>query len=270
MNKLEEIIAHKRIEVAGAQKNTPLRELEASPFFKRATTSLRASLEQKKSPAIIAEFKRRSPSKGDINTKATPAQTAQDYQNAGASGMSVLTDTSFFGGANHDLIMARQHAQIPILRKEFIVDSYQIVEAKAMGADAILLIAACLSPEQLKELAQTARQYGLDVLMEVHNQAELDTHLNKYVSIVGVNNRNLKTFEVDIQTSLDLVNKIPNEFVKISESGLKSSQEIVKLYKAGYQGFLIGETFMRSGNPGKGCADLLKEIDQLLNPEAIL
>ena len=194
MNKLEEIVAHKKIEVAGAKKNTPLRELEASPFFKRVPVSLRASLEQKKSPAIIAEFKRRSPSKGDINTRATPTQVAQDYQNAGASGMSVLTDTNFFGGSNHDLIMARQHTQIPILRKEFIIDPYQIVEAKAIGADAILLIAACLSPEQLKELTQTARQYGLDVLMEVHSQAELESHLNKYVSIVGVNNRNLKSF----------------------------------------------------------------------------
>ena len=166
--------------------------------------------------------------------------------------------------------MARQHVQLPVLRKEFIIDPYQVIEAKAIGADVILLIAACLSPNQLKELAQTARAHGLDVLLEVHNQAELESHLNPHVSVVGVNNRNLKTFEVSIQTSLDLVNQIPDDFVKISESGLKSPEDIVTLYKAGYQGFLIGETFMKSKDPGIACANFRASIERLLNPEAIL
>lgn len=270
MNILEEIIARKRIEVAGAKKNTPVSELENSPFFKRETISLKAALERENVPSIIAEFKRRSPSRGEINSRVKPAQIAQDYQNAGATAMSVLTDTISFGGATHDLVMARQNAKIPLLRKEFMIDPYQIIEAKAIGADAILLIAACLTPNHLKEMAQTAQQYGLEVLLEVHNQAELESHLNKYVSVVGVNNRNLKTFDVSIDTSLKLANLIPDEFVKISESGLRSSEEIVKLHKAGYQGFLIGESFMKSADPGKSCKELLLSIDQLLNPEAML
>ncbi|EAY30747.1 indole-3-glycerol phosphate synthase TrpC [Microscilla marina] len=270
MNILEEIVVRKRTEVAGAKRNTPVSELEASPFFKREIISLKSSIEQRHSPAIIAEFKRRSPSKGEINSRVKPAQIAKDYQNAGVTAMSVLTDTVSFGGATHDLIMARQQVNIPLLRKDFMIDPYQIIEAKAIGADAILLIAACLSPNQLKELAQTAQQYGLDVLMEVHSQAELESHLNKYVSIVGVNNRNLKTFDVSIDTSLKLAELIPNEFVKISESGLKSAKEIVTLHKVGYQGFLIGETFMKSSDPGKSCQEFLQSIDQLLNPKATL
>lgn len=270
MNKLDEIIARKKIEVAGAKRNTPVQELENSPLFSRTTISLKQRIAEQKKTSIIAEFKRRSPSRGEINSKVTPTQVATGYQKAGATGVSVLTDTVAFGGSNHDLIMLRQHTKVPVLRKEFIIDPYQVLEAKAIGADVILLIAACLTPTQLKELAQTARQHGLDVLMEVHSQEELESHLNRYVSIVGVNNRNLKTFDVSLQTSLDLVNQIPKEFVKISESGIQSPEDIVKLYKAGYQGFLIGETFMKTPDPGAACKQFITSIEQLLNPEAIL
>ncbi|HAS44531.1 MAG TPA: indole-3-glycerol phosphate synthase TrpC [Microscillaceae bacterium] len=270
MNKLEEIVNRKKIEVAGAKRNTPIHELEASPLFKRPTFSLKKNIYDNNSPAIIAEFKRRSPSRGEINSKVTPTQVATGYQKAGATGVSVLTDMVAFGGSNHDLIMLRQHTEVPVLRKEFIIDPYQVVEAKAIGADVVLLIAACLEPTQLKELAQTAQELGLDVLMEVHSEEELDSHLNRYVSIVGVNNRNLKTFEVSIQNSLDLADKIPSDFVKISESGLKTPEDIITLYKAGYQGFLIGETFMKTPDPGAACASLIQEIEKLLNPKAIL
>lgn len=270
MNKLEEIVQRKRTEVAGAKRNTPIGELEASPLFRRQTISLKKNILERNTPAIIAEFKRRSPSRGEINSKVTPTQVAMGYQKAGATGVSVLTDMVAFGGSNHDLIMLRQHTKVPVLRKEFIIDPYQVIEAKAIGADVILLIAACLEPTQLKELAQTAQEQGLDVLMEVHSQEELETHLNRHVSVVGVNNRNLKTFEVSIQNSLDLVDKIPNDFVKISESGLKTAEDIITLYKAGYKGFLIGESFMKNPDPGEACAKFIKEIEQLLNPEAIL
>ncbi|OJJ20114.1 indole-3-glycerol phosphate synthase [marine bacterium AO1-C] len=270
MNKLEEIVQRKKIEVAGAKRNTPIGELEASPLFKRPTLSLKKRIQDNTSPAIIAEFKRRSPSRGEINSNVTPTQVAMGYQKAGATGVSVLTDMVAFGGSNHDLIMLRQHTEVPVLRKEFIIDPYQVVEAKAIGADVVLLIAACLEPTQLKDLAQAAQELGLDVLMEVHSQEELDSHLNRYVSVVGVNNRNLKTFEVSIQNSLDLADKIPSDFVKISESGLKTPEDIITLYKAGYKGFLIGETFMKTPDPGAACAQLIQQIEQLLNPEAIL
>lgn len=270
MNKLDEIIARKTIEVVGAKRNTPVRELENSPLFNCTTISLKQRIVEQKNPSIIAEFKRRSPSRGEINSNITSTQVAVGYQKAGATGVSVLTDTTAFGGSNHDLIMLRQHTTLPVLRKEFIIDPYQVLEAKAIGADVILLIAACLAPAQLKELAQTAHQHGLEVLMEVHNQEELESHLNRYISIVGVNNRNLKTFDVNLQTSLDLINQIPKEFVKISESGIQSPEDVVKLYKAGYQGFLIGETFMKTPNPGTTCQQFITSIEQLLNPEAIL
>ena len=178
----------------------------------------------------------------------------------GASAISILTDTEFFGGKNEDLTTARKFNYCPILRKDFTIDEYQIVEAKSIGADAILLIAAVLSPKRLNELALFARSFGLEVLMEAHNEEELNSHLNDNVDVVGVNNRNLKTFEVNIETSIGLAESIPDQFVKISESGISKHETVIKLKKHGFQGFLIGEYFMSHGRPGAACAEFIQKI----------
>lgn len=182
---------------------------------------------------------------------------------AGASGLSVLTDTKYFGGKNEDLSTARNFNFCPILRKDFIVDEYQIIEAKSIGADVILLIAAALEPEEVKSLGQFARSLGMEVLLEVHNEEELERSLNENIDLLGVNNRNLQTFETTIETSKKLVDKIPDEFVKVSESGISDPKIVVDLMHHGFEGFLIGENFMKKGSPEKACRDFIKEIKRL-------
>src|SRR4030042_5821938 len=212
MNILDEIVAYKRIEVKEQKSRIPFKALEQTSLFERKILSLEDSLKNTSKTSIITEFKKKSPSRGIINDEATPELVTKGYADAGAAGLSVLTDNKYFGGSPEDLIKAREVNEIPILRKDFTVDEYQIIQSKAIGADAILLIAACLSHQQLKEFARTAKSLGLQVIMEIHKLSELSL-LNEFVDIVGVNNRNLKTFEGDINTSIELIKHIPSEFV---------------------------------------------------------
>lgn len=260
MNILEQIIAHKEQEVAERKSLYPTKLLEQSIYFPSEPVSLRKYLLREDKVGVIAEIKRKSPSKGMIHEFVSIEQTSISYMQAGASALSILTDSEFFGGSSEDLKTARQFNYCPILRKDFTIDEYQIVEAKSIGADAILLIAAALTPERLKSLAKFARSLGLEVLMEVHNGEELRSHLNDHLNVVGVNNRNLKTFEVSVETSIELVNEIPDQFVKISESGISQPDTVVKLIEHGFQGFLIGEHFMSHSRPGAACSDFIKSI----------
>lgn len=259
MNILDQIIARKKEEVEAAKARVALKTLEGSNFFFKPVPSLKASLLDPDKNGIIAEFKRKSPSKGLINGTSQVRDVVQGYEKARVSGISILTDQDYFGGQTMDLTEGRKAVTIPILRKDFMIDSFQVYEAKAIGASAILLIAAALSPSQAKELGKTAKSLGMDVLMEVHNQQELG-HVNEYVDIVGVNNRDLKTFTVSLERSVELAAYIPSEMVKISESGIYSADDIHYLRSHGFQGFLIGENFMRSDFPGQACIDFCNSL----------
>jgi indole-3-glycerol phosphate synthase len=260
MNILDKIVARKKEEVASAKAKKTIKDLEKSVGFNRETYSLKAFLTDPSKSGIIAEFKRKSPSKGIINDKVSVAEVTKGYATAGASALSVLTDHDFFMGHEDDLVAARAVNQIPILRKDFMVDEYQIIEAKALGADIILLIAACLTPVEILNFAKLAKSLGLSTLLEVHNREELDRSLNPYLDVIGVNNRNLKDFTVSIETSISLAEIIPTEFLKISESAISNPETIKMLKKVGFDGFLIGENFMKSDNPGKAMEDFVREI----------
>lgn len=260
MDILDKIIAHKQREVAERKGMYPTKLLEQSIYFSTETVSLKKYLLREDKEGIIAEIKRKSPSKGMLHEFVSVEQTSISYMQHGASALSVLTDNEFFGGSNEDLTTARKFNFCPILRKDFIIDEYQLIEAKSIGADAILLIAAALTPERLKSLAEFAHTLNLEVLMEVHNGDELSSHLNEHLDVVGVNNRNLKTFEVDVNTSINLSEHIPNDFVKISESGINQPETVVRLKKHGFQGFLIGEYFMSNSRPGAACGAFIKKI----------
>jgi len=242
--------------------------LEKSLYFSSPTVSLKKYLSREDKSGIIAEFKRRSPSKGIINAYANVEETSIAYMRAGASALSVLTDKQFFGGSNEDLKIARKFNFCPILRKEFIIDEYQLYEARSIGADAILLIAEILSEKEVRLLSDKAKALDLEVLMEVHAKEQLDK-LTDTVDIVGVNNRNLETFEVDIQTSYDMLDHMPSKLFKISESGISNPEIVYQLKKAGYNGFLIGEHFMKSSHPGKNCLKFINELKQLGDCETI-
>lgn len=257
MNILDKIVARKKEEVRGRKAKKKISDLEISDLFGRKTFSLQQFVLDKARTGIIAEYKRKSPSKGIINDQASVQEVTEAYAQA-ASGISVLTDTEFFGGKMEDLLAARFN-QIPILRKDFMVDEYQIYEAKSIGADVILLIAACLSPLEVKQFAGLAKRLGLEVLLEIHNEAELE-HICDEVDLIGVNNRNLKTFEVSIQTSLDLINKIPTNKPAVAESGISNIDTIVTLHQAGFRGFLIGENFMKERNPAIAFADFVQKL----------
>ena len=258
MNILETIIAHKKREVASRKQLVSIVDLEKGKFFSHETLSLKKFLLDDTKTGIIAEFKRKSPSKGIINQTATVAEVTSAYAKYGASGISILTDDFFFGGALIDLLAATIN-EVPLLRKDFMIDEYQIVEAKAYGAEVILLIAACLTPLEVKHMSAIAKGIGLEVLLEIHNEKELD-HLCDEIDLVGVNNRNLKTFEVNISTSLDLINKIPNNKPAIAESGISDVNTIVTLRNAGFKGFLIGENFMKQANPSIAFADFVNQL----------
>jgi len=219
---------------------------------------LKKFLQDQSRTGIIAEFKRRSPSKGIINEKADVVEVTNAYTFNGASCLSVLTDEKYFGGSNEDLLKARVN-EIPILRKDFIVDEYQILEAKSIGADLILLIAACLSPAEVRNLASFAKNIGLQVLLELHTEEELD-HICDDTEIIGVNNRNLKTFKVDIERSLRMAEKIPADKIKIAESGISTANDIVIFRQNGFDGFLIGEKFMKEENPGLAFKNFVKDL----------
>ena len=263
-NILDNIIAHKQKEVADKSSLIPVKLLEQSTYFASKTVSMKQNIIDPEKSGIIAEFKRKSPSKGLINGAVSPEKVSIGYMQAGASALSILTDSEFFGGSNQDLQIARKFNFCPILRKDFVIEEYQIIEAKSIGADAILLIAAALSPEKLKSLALFAKSLGLEVLLEVHNQLELETSLCDEVDLVGVNNRNLKTFEVNIETSLTLVEKIPDNFLKISESGISSPESLLKLRNAGFDGFLIGENFMKTSRPEQAAYNFIRDFRRML------
>ncbi|PTX63443.1 indole-3-glycerol phosphate synthase [Kordia periserrulae] len=259
MTILDKIIADKYKEVSLKKSIVPMSFLERSALFGRETSSLSAAL-RASDTGIIAEFKRRSPSKAVINQSASMYDVASGYEKAGVCGMSVLTDGTYFGGSLDDVLLARASVQMPILRKEFIIDEYQIIEAKSYGADVILLIAAVLTREEIKTFSETAKSLGLDVLLEVHNLEELQKSIMPSLDMLGVNNRNLKTFEVSTDISKELSVHIPDDFVKVSESGISSVEAIKDLRPYGYQGFLIGENFMKTDNPGNSALEFIGEL----------
>ncbi len=258
MNILDKIVAQKKIEVAERKAQTSIAELEKGKFFVNETLSLREFLLDESKTGIIAEYKRKSPSKGIINDQSTVEEVTTAYAKFRASGISVLTDEQFFGGHLNDLLAATIN-EVPLLRKDFMIDEYQIIEAKAYGADLILLIAACLTKEEVKQMATTAKSLGLEVLLEIHNEEELE-HICDAVDLVGVNNRNLKTFEVCIDTSLQLINKIPTDKLAIAESGISNVETILTLRQAGFKGFLIGENFMKETNPASAFENFVQQL----------
>ncbi len=240
------------------RKSRSIVDLESFENFSRETLSLKKSILDESRTGIIAEFKRKSPSRGIINDKVSPAEITSAYTRLGASGLSVLTDEYFFGGSSGDLLQARQN-QIPILRKDFMIDEYQVVEARSMGADVILLIAACLTPSRVKELAAAAKSLGMEILLEIHQEDELE-HICDDVDLVGVNNRDLRNFEVDIETSVRLSEKIPSDKIRISESGINQIAAIQRLKEFGYKGFLMGEYFMKQPDPSVAFARFVQQL----------
>lgn len=260
MNILDKITLDKRKEVALRKELIPISQLEQSVLFERQTISLAKNLRNSKS-GIIAEHKRRSPSKSVINNSLNVQDVASGYENAGVCGMSVLTDGKYFGGSLDDLLTARASCNLPLLRKEFIIDEYQILEAKAYGADVILLIAAILSKDEIKQFSEFAKSLNLDVLLEVHNEEELHKSVMPSLDMLGVNNRNLKTFDVSLETSKSLSNIIPDDFVKVSESGISNIEAIKELQPYGYRGFLIGENFMKTEKPGESATEFIKKLE---------
>lgn len=263
MNILDKIIEHKRKEVAERKSLYPIKLLEQSIYFGSPTVSLKKYIQRKDKSGIIAEIKRKSPSKGIINNTVSVERTSIGYMQAGASALSVLTDKEFFGGSNDDLTVARKFNFCPILRKDFTVDEYQIIEAKSIGADAILLIAAVLSPTEIKQLANQAKQLGLEILLEVHSLEELKRSLTDEVTLIGVNNRDLQSFRVSLDVSRDLAPQIPKSFVKVSESGIESPEAIIELKKFGYEGFLMGQNFMQHSRPEEAAKEFVKQLSKL-------
>lgn len=261
MTILDNIVADKRREVDLRKSLIPVKQLEQSVLFTRPTNSLAKALKQSNT-GIIAEHKRRSPSKAVINQKLNVFNVAKGYENAGVCGMSVLTDGKYFGGSLDDLLTARASCNLPLLRKEFIIDPYQIIEAKAYGADVILLIAAILTRDEIKMFSELAKSLQLDVLLEVHNENELHKSVMPSLDMLGVNNRNLKTFEVSLETSKQLSTLIPDDFVKVSESGISSIEAIKTLQPYGYKGFLIGENFMKTDDAGKSATEFINALNQ--------
>jgi indole-3-glycerol phosphate synthase len=261
MNILDKIIASKHNEIKEKKSLYPVRLLERSALFYSPTLSLRYFLSRSDKNGIIAEFKRMSPSRGMINKYASVEEVTRGYMQGGASALSVLTDTAYFGGSYEDLKVARHHNYAPILNKNFIIDEYQIVEAKANGADVILLIAACLSKEEVLSLSAFAKRLDLEVLLEIHHENEL-SKLCEDVDLVGVNNRNLKNFDTNIEHSIRLAEKIPDSFTKVAESGISSAKEIIQLREEGYSGFLMGTVFMTHPQPHKALLNISNDLQK--------
>ncbi|WP_421919584.1 indole-3-glycerol phosphate synthase TrpC [Marinifilum sp.] len=258
-NILDRIVQKKLAEVALQKMKQPIYQIMSEENFKRKCYSAKESITKIGASGVIAEFKRRSPSRGVINGNVTPNEVFGKYQAAGVSMVSVLTDESFFGAKTEDFETARKTLQIPLLRKEFIVDPYQIYQSKAMGADVILLIAAILTLQRCKDFAFLAKELGMEVLLELQDESELE-HVNKFVDLVGINNRNLKTFVVDINKSIQLADKLPEDVIRVAESGLGSSDIVKKMREKGFQAFLMGEYFMKQTSPGDACHEFINEI----------
>ena len=262
MTILEKIISYKREEVRQLAKRVPISILEESSFFQSDCISLKQQIQQKDKSGIIAEFKRQSPSKGIINETAIVSETVKGYLDVGASGVSILTDTKSFGGKNEDVIAAKKKGLGPILRKDFTISEYQIIEAKSIGADAILLIAAVLSKNEIQQFTSLAHNLGLEVLLEVHTQEELNKYIPE-INLVGINNRDLNTFQVDFENSIRLAAELPSETIKIAESGISDFKNIIELKKHDFKGFLIGENFMKTSNPALACQQFIEQINNV-------
>ncbi len=257
MSILKEILLNKRKEIDYLKKNNPISEIEKSQYFNRKVISIKKSLIEKS--GIISEFKRKSPSKPNINLDAEATKITRGYELSNSSAISILTDSKYFGGSNEDITSVRSEINIPILRKDFILDEYQVIESKSLGADVILLIAASLSKQHVKNLSRFAKSFDLQVILEIHSKDEL-SYLCDSIDVVGVNNRNLKKFETDINNSINIAGMIPSSFLKISESGISTSKEILHLKEHGYDGFLIGEYFMKKKDPVFACNDFIKKL----------
>ncbi|WP_426480293.1 indole-3-glycerol phosphate synthase TrpC [Chryseobacterium sp. R2ACT005] len=257
MTILDKIIERKKLEIAGAKSRISLDQLKNTDFFGRKTHSLKESIKNKN--GIIAEFKRQSPSKGIINNSVEPLEVVSAYESFGASGISILTDHDFFGGNLNDILSVRNDIKIPILRKDFMIDEYQFYEAKSIGADVILLIASCLSPAQVDEFTSLAHELEMEVLLEIHTEDELK-HFNSKIDLVGINNRNLKDFKVDLQHSVQLKNQLPKEVLSVAESGIYNLEDFQFLKEKGFDGFLMGEYFMKNTNPAKAFENFSVQI----------
>jgi indole-3-glycerol phosphate synthase len=263
MTILEQIKQHKIAEVNAKKSLYPTKLLEQSPYFESTCVSMKKYISDPNRSGIIAEFKRKSPSKGDINKYANVQEVTLGYMQAGASALSVLTDEHFFGAKKDDLQTARKFNFCPILRKDFIVDEYQIIESKSMGADVILLIAKMLSPQEISTFSEIAKTLGLEVFLEFHNKEEILKNGEVTFDLAGINNRNLNSFEVDIENSIRLANLLPKNVLRIAESGIESADTIHTLKNNGFKGFLIGEYFMRNSHPEQKCKELIKEISHV-------
>lgn len=255
---LDKILANKKLEVERQKQEIAVARLEEQVAAVACRQSFREALANSDT-GIIAEFKRRSPSRDWIFKDAEVEKIIPLYSKNGAAAISVLTDMDFFGGSLTDLEQASRLTETPLLRKDFIIDEYQLFQAKLSGASAILLIAAALSVKETKQLSGKAKDLGLDILLEIHNENELD-HINELVDVVGVNNRNLATFVTDVQVSFDLSGKIPDGFIKISESGISDPQTVSDLQQAGFKGFLMGENFMKTSAPGEALGNFIKQL----------
>jgi len=256
---LDQIVAVKRQEVAASIKNKPLAVMRADAESRVLTRDFLGALRSKIAagqPAVIAEIKKASPSKGVLRQDFIPADIAQSYAENGAACLSVLTDVQFFQGSVDYLKQARASCQLPVLRKDFIVDAYQVYESRAMGADAILLIVACLNDAQMKEFETIAHSLDMAVLVEVHDSLELVRALKLKTPLIGINNRNLKTFEVSLETTLSLMQEVPKDRLLVTESGVRTRDDVLRLGSAGVNAFLVGEAFMRESEPGEALSAL--------------
>ena len=260
MKILDKIVEDMKSEILRVSRKTPISLLENKSLFSRQCISLKDSIKNS-STGIICEFKRRSPSNENINYKSTISEVILGYQKAGAAGLSILTNKKYFDGETKDIQDIRDLSKIPILRKEFIISEYQIIEAKSIGSDAILLIASILSREEIIRYSKFAKSLGLEVLLEIHSANELNKIPGNNIDIVGVNNRNLDTLEIDLNNSIKLYDEIPSQFVKISESGINMPESIIKLKEVGYDGFLVGESFMKTNNPMESAYNFIKKIE---------
>ena len=259
MDILSRIVNKKIDELRYLKKSIPISDLENSSFFSRKNKSISSSIINK-DLGIIAEHKRKSPSKSNINQLTSSEKIIKGYDNAGAAAISILTEKNFFDGSRNDLIEARKLTELPILRKDFIIDEYQIIESKSIGADGILLIAACLEKKEIIRLSKLAKSLDLEVLIEIHDMSEISRSCIESVDIIGINNRNLKTFDVQIKTSLDLIKEIPEQYTKISESGISKVSDIIELKNCGFDGFLIGESFMKTEDPGLSLSKFIRKV----------
>jgi indole-3-glycerol phosphate synthase len=260
MNILDIIKAQKLQEVANLKAQFSTSFLEEQPLFNSATHSLKKAIESSVSGGIIAEFKRKSPAKGNINLDANVVEVTQGYTNATVSGLSVLTDETFFGAQKTDFEWARKKNTIPMLRKDFMVDEFQIIQSKAMGADVILLIAKMLTKKQLKSFSNLAYELGMEVFLETQNEAEILDNLDLNFDVIGINNRNLNSFEVSVENSIKLAQLLPKSSIKIAESGIQSLETVQLLKANGFDGFLIGEYFMKEQNPAEKCRNLMQQL----------